>query len=107
MFDASYLARAAVALSLFAMTPNAEAQQAAAPCAARAQVVDRLAERFGETRQSMGLANNIGLVEIYASDSTGSWTILLTRPDGTSCLLASGELWEADARSLAKPGNPA
>jgi hypothetical protein len=31
----------------------------------------------------------------------------MTRPDGLSCLLASGQLWEHDAAPLAKSGTPA
>lgn len=104
--NACNLVRAAIAFGLFAATPFAEAQ-GRQTCAARDHVVSRLAERYGETRQSMGLNQDQGLIEVYASDDTGSWTILLTRPDGTTCLLASGELWEADATPVGKPGNPA
>lgn len=107
MLGSSHALRAAVALCLLAAGSPAEPQEFTAPCAERARVVERLAERFGETRKSMGLNQVNGLVEVFASDDTGSWTILLTRPDGTSCLLASGELWEPDARPLVKPGNPA
>ena len=46
-------------------------------------MVQRLAERYGETLRSMGLHQNDGLVEIYSSETTGTWTILMTRPDGT------------------------
>lgn len=104
--NACTLTRAAVAIGLFAATPIAEAQGRPA-CAARDHVITRLAERYGETRQSMGLNQDKGLIEVYASDDTGSWTILLTRPDGTTCLLASGELWEPDAGPSVKPGDPA
>jgi hypothetical protein len=76
------------------------------PCADRAQVVERLESRFGETLKSVGL-NQRNVVEVYASEETGSWTILVTMPNGKSCLLASGELWEQDAQPLAKPGNDA
>ena len=48
-----------------------------------------------------------GLVEVYASEETGTWTILMTRPDGTTCLLAAGQRWEQDARPLGKPGSDA
>ena len=76
-------------------------------CAERATVVDRLADKFGETWQSMGLNPQNGVVEVYASDQTGTWTILITRPDGVSCLIASGEMWEEDAAPLVKPGKDA
>ena len=31
----------------------------------------------------------------------------MTRPDGISCLLAAGQLWEQDAQPIAKPGSDA
>ncbi|MEP2784431.1 MAG: hypothetical protein ABJO67_00515 [Pseudoruegeria sp.] len=63
-------------------------------CAARTQIVDRLASHYGETRQSMGLGSDNALVELYASEETGSWTLTVTKPNGTTCLLASGKAFE-------------
>ena len=42
----------------------------------------------------MGLAPNGGVVEVLASEN-GSWTLLVTMPDGHSCVIAVGENWEA------------
>jgi hypothetical protein len=100
------LVRALIALGLLAGTPSAKAEARQA-CAERALVVQRLAERYGETLRSMGLQQNNGVVEIYSSEATGTWTILMTRPDGTTCLLAAGQLWEQNARPIAKPGGDA
>ncbi len=92
---AAAFARAVVTLSLAAATPQAEAQtQIQAPCADRDQVVAQLEERYGETLQSLGLHQNNALVEVYASEETGTWTILLTRPDGLTCLIAAGQMWD-------------
>ena len=102
----SILARAVISLGLLAATPQAEAQGRQA-CAEREQVVQKLEERFGETLRSIGLHQNDGVVEIYSSEQTGTWTILMTRPDGMSCLLAAGQLWEQDVQPLTKPGKDA
>jgi hypothetical protein len=105
---ASRLVRPALALALCAATPWAEAQTEtptqtqAQPCAERALVVERLESRFGETRQSRGLNGANGLVEIYVSAETGTWTILVTTADGKSCLLASGNVWEQAIPILGK-----
>lgn len=32
-------------------------------------------------------------IEVYASPD-GTWTIVTTRPDGMSCLMAAGQAWE-------------
>jgi hypothetical protein len=69
--------------------------------------VRKLEERFGETLRSVGLQQDENLVEVYSSERTGTWTILMTRPDGMTCLLASGQLWEQDAAPLQKAGEPA
>ena len=41
----------------------------------------------------MGLASNGSMIEIFASPN-GSWTIVMTQPDGVTCLMAAGESWE-------------
>lgn len=63
-------------------------------CGERDKVLTRLSENFGETRRSLGLGANNGVVEIFASDETGSWTITVTMPDGRMCLVASGQSYE-------------
>jgi len=82
---------AAVVLALHA----ANAQSTTASCAEHKQVVERLANKYGETRQSYGLARNNSVLEVFASQESGTWTIILTLPDGTSCLVAAGEAFEA------------
>lgn len=89
-----------------ALSPAPGLAQTGRACAARTQVVDRLAERFGETLQSLGVDDKGGLIEVYASAESGTWTILATSPDGASCLVASGRSWEGPAASR-KPGRDA
>jgi hypothetical protein len=103
---ALFLVRAAIAVGLLAGTPPAEAEGRPA-CAKREQVVRKLADSFGETLRSVGLHQSDGVVEVYSSDDTGTWTILMTRPDGISCLISSGQMWEQDAAPLQQPGEPA
>lgn len=64
-------------------------------CARHADVVDTLAQDYGETRRSQGIAANNTLMELFASDATGTWTLTVTTPDGTTCLVASGEGYDA------------
>jgi hypothetical protein len=73
------------------------AQQAHAQtgnCAAHATVLERLAERYGETRQSIGLSSDNAVVEVFASMDTGSWTITVTKPGGLTCLVAAGQAYQ-------------
>lgn len=69
-------------------------------CAPRPVVLERLADRFGETRQSVGLGGQGQVVEVFASDATGSWTITVTTPSGITCLVASGQSYESIAEAL-------
>ena len=63
-------------------------------CAARDIVIERLSGNYGETRRSMGLAANNGIVEIHASEENGTWTITVTHPNGMTCLVAAGNSYE-------------
>jgi hypothetical protein len=59
-------------------------------CAPRDHAINQLSERYGEQRQFMGL-NLHGVVEVFASDTTGTWTITVTTPQGVTCIVAAGE----------------
>ncbi len=63
-------------------------------CADHAQVVERLGERYGESRQSIGLGSDNSVVEVFASMDTGSWTITVTRPGGPTCMVAAGQAYQ-------------
>ena len=88
-------------------THHAHAQQQ--NCAPRLAVVDRLAETYGETRQSIGLATNNTVVEVFASAESGTWTLVVTNPRGVSCLVAAGRSFEQvdEAQTPAMLGEPA
>lgn len=84
-----------LALASLALVPRPAFPQSAPPCGDRAGIVAQLAEAYGETRRSWGIAQN-AVVEVYASDQTGSWTIAVTTPDSQMCMVAAGQGYEAD-----------
>ncbi|MHA6326213.1 hypothetical protein [Roseivivax sp. CAU 1753] len=96
------LVPAGVCAGVLGLAEPASAQTA---CAPRALIVDRLARQFGEAPQSVGLVASDTLIEVFASDESGTWTILMTRADGISCLVANGSAFETLAQIL--PGRPA
>lgn len=96
---------AATAMTLL-MASAATAQQAR-NCGPRELVVNRLAEGFGETRQSMGLGANNAVIEVFASEESGTWTITVTSPNGVTCLVASGQAFEELVEALPAKGNDA
>lgn len=84
-----------LAALLFALLPFTAYSQTAVgpPCADRAHIVASLRERFGEHLTGYGLAESGVLFEVYAA-ADGAWTLIITRVDGTSCLVASGAYWQ-------------
>ncbi len=76
-------------------------------CAPRQTVVDRLSDRYGETRQSLGLAQQGAVIEMFASETSGTWTITVTLTNGTTCIVASGQAYEAMAEALPPAGDGA
>lgn len=59
-------------------------------CGARSEIVAQLATRYHETRRSIGIAANNAVLEVFASEESGTFSILVTLPTGQSCLIASG-----------------
>lgn len=68
--------------------------QGAARCADHATIVAQLAERYDERLQSIGLGRDNSVLEVYASDATGSWSITVTKPGGPTCLVAAGQSFQ-------------
>lgn len=97
----------AAAAALNTIAAGAVEAQQQRNCGPRDIVVTRLAEGYGETRQSMGLGANNAVIEVFASEETGSWTITVTTPNGLTCLVASGQAFEALAEALPAKGNDA
>lgn len=97
----------ALSLGFVALIFVTQAVYAAPQCGPRAMVLDQLAKRYGETRRSVGIAANNTVMEVFASADSQSWTITATSPDGNTCLVASGEGFEAVTEELPAKGDPA
>eukprot|EP01023_Acetabularia_acetabulum_P053085 TRINITY_DN59156_c0_g1_i1.p1 TRINITY_DN59156_c0_g1~~TRINITY_DN59156_c0_g1_i1.p1 ORF type:complete len:105 (-),score=15.61 TRINITY_DN59156_c0_g1_i1:89-403(-) len=82
-------------LCLIALLSVPTVSQAQVACAARDTVVERLAANYGESFQGGGLQSETKIFEVWFSEDEGTWTILMTRPDGTSCVMAPGTAWRA------------
>jgi hypothetical protein len=95
------LAAAIFAASLTAVPAAAQTQN----CAQRDMVVERLAGTYGESRQSIGLAANNQVMEVFANLESGSWTVTVTLPSGMTCLIASGMAFEELEEPLTPTGS--
>jgi hypothetical protein len=67
-------------------------------CDARQQVLGHLAGKYHENSIALGLATNGGVVELLTAADGKTWTIVITLPNGQTCLVAAGENWETKPR---------
>lgn len=80
----------AAAAATWLLPLPAAAQQV---CGTRAVILDSLAKDYQEIPAAFGRSSNGMLIEVFAARHGQTWTILVTRPDGNSCILAAGDLW--------------
>ncbi len=59
----------------------------------RDEIVAQLGTRYKETPVAGGIASNGNVLEVFSSADGLSWTIIVTRPDGMSSVIAEGEGW--------------
>lgn len=86
------LAVAAIVAVTVASAGQAVAQ---ALCMPRAQIVEMLDTHYAEAPIARGLAAGGRLMEVFSSPDGNTWTLLLTTPDGTSCLMGEGQGWSS------------
>ena len=91
------------------------AKAAETACSTRDDVLGQLASKYHEQTAASGLANNGGTIEILKSvvtDAQGqrtvgkTWTIIVSMPNGFSCLLAAGSDWQDAAPIDPNAGEP-
>jgi hypothetical protein len=92
---------AAASSALLGLSLPANANPAA--CASRTEIVQKLDETYKEARQAIALTKQGGLLEIFVS-AKGSWSILVSNPNGKSCLVAVGENWQQQQQLVAHLG---
>ncbi len=81
---------AALALGLALAAAPAFGQAA---CGERDAITSALLANHGEVLVARGLATDGVMIEVLAAES-GTFTVLLTRPTGVSCLITAGDYWE-------------
>ena len=75
----------------------ATAPPAVAPnCALRDTVVQRLTSNYSESLTAGGLQGSqtmTTMLEVWASQENGTFTVIITNPQGVSCIVAAGTDW--------------
>ncbi len=64
-------------------------------CDQRQKVIGHLAKKYQETPIAAGVTGAGGLVEVLSTGDGDTWTIIVSNPNGVSCLVAAGEGWRA------------
>ena len=73
-------------------------------CGSRDVMVEKLVNQYNETQIGAGLGRDSSrLIEVWASCTTGTWTILKTYPSGKSCVMAVGDDWQGVGCKVGQP----
>ncbi|MGI9490957.1 MAG: hypothetical protein ACR2QF_00875 [Geminicoccaceae bacterium] len=82
-----------MAVALLSNSKQADAQQVM-PCATHDSIVKRLGAKFTEKPVSLGIAGDGKLLEVFAAKDGSTWSIVVTAPEGMSCIVAVGKFWQ-------------
>ncbi len=80
---------ALVCAAIVASSPVANAAQ----CGKSDKVIAFLGKKYKEQIKGMGLVGTKGYMQLFVAE-TGTWTVLLTTPEGVSCIVAAGDSFE-------------
>jgi hypothetical protein len=82
----------AALLLMAGTTVLAEAQERM-NCNTREYMADTLTTEYAEQPAGLGVTNHGTVVELWHGDGGSSWTLLLTMPNGNSCIVGAGNDW--------------
>lgn len=85
---------AALVFGAAALAPPNLAHAQTATCLPRDALVTQLETRYREHLTGGGMQSSAQLIEIWSSAETGSFTVFITRPNGISCIIATGLHWQ-------------
>ena len=99
------LISAGLAFGLVAAAPPASA----ANCGQRTLVIEKLSSKYAEKLTVGGLQTSRSsqtVMEVWSSPETGTFTVLVTNPNGISCVVAAGTDFFEAAPELTVDGAP-
>lgn len=70
-----------------------QAQNSEPVCVPRDQVTRYLADEYGETLRLFALTSDGAAMLEFFAHNDGSWTLMVTQPNGTTCMSAAGNAW--------------
>ncbi len=88
---------ALLALAVFLVSSPAVAQVS---CGQRDKIVEWLAVEYKEAPIATGVTSKGRLIEVLSTHDGDTWTVIVTSPDGDSCVIAGGQGWRAKPHEL-------
>ena len=84
-----------------AVTPASAQEQNG--CSRPKEISDLLHKDYSEKPIAFGVQGDGSLMQVYASRTGETWTVVLTTPTGVSCIVAEGTRWEDLPRQAEGP----
>ena len=78
---------------LLSSTAQAQVAPQGAVCGERGKFLTHSGKHHKESPDAMGVTASGRVIEVLTS-SGGSWTIIMTHPNGVTCMVAAGQAWE-------------
>ena len=75
---------------LCALVVNSLPAAAQIACLPRAEIAAALLAEFGERPAVLGLMASGSLLELFVAPAGATWTVIVIRPGGAACMIASG-----------------
>jgi len=63
-------------------------------CVAHDELARMLDGKYSERSVAVGLEASGRLFEVFAADDGATWTMVITTPEGSSCVIAVGNEWQ-------------
>ena len=88
------IAGLAAGLAVATSSGPALAQSGQTACLAHDKLTQMLDGRYAEKPVAFGLEASGRLFEVFAAEDGATWTMVITTPEGASCVVAVGEEWQ-------------
>jgi hypothetical protein len=91
----------AAGLATIAISPSFSQAAESPVCGSRPDLLKQLSTRFHEQPVALGVTSTGSLIELLTTDNGTTWSLMISNPNGSSCLVAAGEGWE-EIKPIAK-----
>jgi hypothetical protein len=89
---------ATIVIGLCLASLPAAATNPSSVCGARDEILARLSKDFREVPSAVGITDSGELVQVLTSPGGTTWSIMVSAPNGVSCLVAAGKDWQEKPR---------